>query len=126
MPSCLHAISVLVTSSVAMRVRGIDRVVQRVRVDDSCLATRTRRQLMMVVVMMDMGMRQTAQLISEDARNGTNTGNVRLVADILSQQTIANLPRENARVLLLQLTDVVDHFRGSYTWFRAPDRTGQD
>lgn len=77
-------------------------------------------------MMMNMGVRQVAQLVAQDARDRTDAGHVRLVADVLAQQTIADLPRENTGILLLQLSDVVDHLRGGHSRLRPSDGTGKN
>lgn len=110
-----------------MRVRGIDRVVQGVGVHDGRLSPGARRQLMVVVmVMMCVRMRQVAQFVAQDARDGADTGHVCLVADVLAQQTVPDLPRKDARVLLLQLANVVDHFGGGHTWLGTANGSRQN
>lgn len=52
---------------------------------------------------------QAADLAAQDAADAADGGHVELVADAVREQPLADLPREDARVLLLQLADVSDH-----------------
>lgn len=52
---------------------------------------------------------QAADLAAQDAADAADGGHVELVADAVRQQPVADLPREDTRVLLLQLADVSDH-----------------
>lgn len=104
----LHRV-VRVGRGVPVRVCWVNGVVERVRIDDRRLAPRSRRQLMVVVMVMHVRVRQVSQFIAQDAGDRTDTGHVRFVADVLAEKTIADLPGEDARVLLLQLAYVIDH-----------------
>lgn len=44
---------------------------------------------------------QTAELVPQDARNRTNTGNIRFVANSLAEQSISDFPGKDSRVSLL-------------------------
>lgn len=52
---------------------------------------------------------QAADLAAQDAADAADGGHVELVADAVRQQPVTDLPREDTRVLLLQLADVSDH-----------------
>lgn len=52
---------------------------------------------------------QAADLAAQDAADAADGGHVELVAHAVRQQPLADLPREDARVFLLQLADVGDH-----------------
>ena len=54
-------------------------------------------------------MSQRSDLIAQDPRDGTYRRHVVLVAHAVGQQTVADLPREDARVFALELFDVADH-----------------
>lgn len=111
--------------AVAVRVRGINGVVQRVRIDHGRLSRRSRRQLVHVV-MVDVVVWRVAQFVPQDTRDRTDAGHVRLVADALAEQSIADLPGENSRVLLLQLANIVDDLGRGHAWLRSPNGPRQD
>lgn len=117
----------ILVSSIAVRVRRINRIVQRVRVHNGSLSAWPWRQLMMVVVVMHVRMmRQVSQFVAQYPRNRTDTGHVRFIADVLAEQSIPDLPCEDSRVLLFQLANVVDHLRGSYARLGSTDGTRQN
>lgn len=96
------------------------------RIDYGRLSTGSGRQLVMVhMVVVNVRMRQIAQFIPENTRNGTHARYIRLIADTFAEQSIADLPRENARILLFQLSNVVHHFRGCHARLRPSDGAGQ-
>lgn len=64
--------------------------------------------------------------VAQDAADGADRGHVELVADAVGQKSVADLPRENARVLGLQLANVADHPGGGDAGLAAPDGAGQD
>lgn len=64
--------------------------------------------------------------VAQDATDGADGGHVEFVADAVRQQPVADLPRENSRVLGLQLADVADHSRGGDAGLAAPDGARQD
>ncbi len=65
--------------------------------------------------------REGADLVPQDPGDGGDRGHVVLVADAVAQQLVSDLPGEDARVLLLQVPDVVDHFGGGHPWLGTPD-----
>lgn len=67
-----------------------------------------------------------AQLVPQNPRDRADARHVVLVADALGEQTVADLPGEDARVLLLQLADVCDDFGRRDARLRAADRSRQN
>lgn len=71
-------------------------------------------------------LRQAANLVSQDATNGTHRGHVVLVTDTISQEPVTNLPGKDARVSLFVVPDVLHHVGGGDSGFAAPNGPGQD
>lgn len=70
--------------------------------------------------------RQIAQLVPENPGNWTDTGHIVLVTHPFRQQSIADLPCKDARILLLQLPNVIDDFWCCYPWLGAPNGSWED
>jgi hypothetical protein len=64
--------------------------------------------------------------VAQDAADGTDRGHVELVADAVGQQPVADLPREDAGVLGLELANVAHHPGGGDAGLAAPDGAGQN
>lgn len=71
-------------------------------------------------------LRQTANLIAQDAADGAYRRHVVFIADAVGQQPVANLPGKDARVTLLVVPNVLDHVGGGDTGFAASDGPWQD
>lgn len=69
---------------------------------------------------------QTAQLVPQDPRDGAHTGHIRLVADSLAEQSIADLPGKDAGIPLLQFPDVVDHLGRGHPRLGSSNGSWQD
>jgi len=85
--------------------------------------------MMMVVgrvMRMMMHGRSGADLVTQYPRDAGHRRYVVLVADAVGQQPIPNLPREDARVLELQLLDVLHDFRRGNARLAAADCARQD
>lgn len=79
----------------------------------------------MMVQMVPIALRQIVQLVAQDARYRADARHIVLVANALGQQPIANLPRKDARILLLQLAYVADDLRRGDTRLGAANGAGQ-
>lgn len=73
-----------------------------------------------------MMMSNAAELVAQDARDGADTGHIRLVTDALAEQAIPYLPGKDARITLLQFPYIVDHLRCGHARLGAPDGARQD
>lgn len=69
---------------------------------------------------------EAAQFIAQYPRYRTDTGHVVLVANAFGQQSVTDLPRKDARILLLQLSYVSDHLRCGHARLRSTDGTRQN
>lgn len=72
-----------------------------------------------------VGLWQGSDLVAQDAANRAHRRHIVLVADPFGQQLIADLPGEYARIAVLVVTNLSDHFWGRDAWFRATDRARQ-
>lgn len=70
--------------------------------------------------------RNVAELVPQDPRYRADAGYVVLVANSVRQQPVADFPRENARILLLELPNVGDHLGGCDAGFRSTDGARED
>lgn len=69
---------------------------------------------------------ERADLVAEDARDRTDGWNVVLVTDAVGQQPVADLPREDPGVLVLELLDVGHHLWRGDARLAATNGAGQD
>lgn len=67
-----------------------------------------------------------SDLVAQNPTDAGHAGHVELVAHAVGQQSVANLPREHARVLALQPADVRHHPGRGHPGLAAPDGPGQD
>ena len=89
-----------------------------------------RVQVMMMMMMrrmmgMMMNRGRCADFVSQYPRDAAHRWHVVFIAYAIRQQTIPDLPREDTRILQLQLFDILHHFWGGDTGFTATDRTRQ-
>lgn len=67
-----------------------------------------------------------SDLVAQNPTDAGHAGHVELVAHAVGQQSVANLPREHARVLALQPADVSHHPGRGHPGLAASDGPGQD
>lgn len=78
-----------------VRIAGIDGVVEGVRVGGL--------------------VHQGADLVTQDAADGADRGDVVLVTDAVGEELVADFPGEDAGVLLFQLFDVGYHLEQAFS-----------
>ena len=69
---------------------------------------------------------QRADLIAEDATDGTDRRNVELITHAVREQLVADLPREDARVFVLVHLDGFDDLGRRHARLTAADRSWKD
>lgn len=71
-------------------------------------------------------LRQIPDLVAQDPANRADRGQIEFVAHAVGQQSVPNLPGENARVPLLVSPNVFDYSRGGDSRLAAADSAGQN
>lgn len=71
-------------------------------------------------------LRQIPDLVAQDPAYRADGGQIEFVAHAVGQQSVPNLPSENAWVPLLVSPDVLDYGRGGDSWLTAANSAGQN
>lgn len=71
-------------------------------------------------------LRQIPDLVAQDPANRADRGQIEFVTHAIGQQSVPNLPGENARVPLLVSPNVLDYGRGGDSRLAAADSAGQN